>query len=473
MRTDLFAWVVFCLIFVGVGCSVNQPAVTPSATAVSQLIVPTETAVPPTATTEPTPTVTETAVPAPTTTPTPSPTLPPPPTGSVLFLWDSETFPYEGAERNHTLYLAQPGESAAAWNVQPVLNDLFGFPILDVSPGDTKIMFTLIEDANGDGSATQEGVNRGGDGYVLYVYEFASGQSEKLPIGLYNPFNPAWLSDDESLTYRGSVTVYLIHTDGLPGQEIAVFPETIHWIVPSPDGSLIAVNSSGLTSFIDVDTGELISVTGQLGSNSVDAVWSPDGQWLALNHRNHQLLLINVDTLEVSLVEAVGEVSYVSWSPDSLQLLLVKIEEEISTLSFLDPQSLMVSVIMDVPGAIVVQGSREGLAIPFPTSGTFWSSDGSRIALAFSEQDVTKVATLDLSTMEITEIWQRSDVTEARIWGWSPDGDWILFSLQQAPHHSELNILHWQGGEAYSILVADETFPPRSIMWLAESMTQP
>ncbi|MFZ1395874.1 MAG: WD40 repeat domain-containing protein, partial [Candidatus Promineifilaceae bacterium] len=325
MKTKLLTWVIFCLIFVGVGCSGDESAATPSATAVSQVIVPTETAVPPTATTEPMPAVTETAVPPPTLEPTPSPTLPPPPTGSVLFLWDSEAPPIEGAERNHTLYLAQPGESVAMWDVQPVLNDLFGFPILDVSPDNTRLMFTNIEDANGDGAVSDASVDRGGDGYVLYVYEFASGQSEKLPIGLYNPHNPAWLSD-ESLTYRGGVTVYLVRTDGLPGQEIAVFPDTIHWIAPSPDGSLIAVNSSGLTSFIDVDTGELISVTGQLGSNSVDAVWSPDGQWLALNHRNHQLLLINVDTLEVSLVEAAGEVSYVSWSPDSLQLLLVKIE---------------------------------------------------------------------------------------------------------------------------------------------------
>ena len=462
----------FSTLFLFVGCHEDEAAVLGSPTAVSQVTVPTETAVPLNATTEPTPTVTETAVSPQTFAPTSTPTLPPPPTGSVLFLWDSEAPPIEGAERNHTLYLAQPGESVAMWDVQPVLNDLFGFSILGVSPGNTKLMFTNIEDANGDGKVSDASVDRGGDGYVLYVYEFASGQSEKLPIGLYNPHNLAWLSD-ESLTYRGGVTVYLVHTDGLLGQKIAVFPETIHWIAPSPDGSLIAVNSSGLTSFIDVDTGELISVTGQLGSISVDAVWSPDGQWLALNHRNDQLLLINVDTLEVSLVEAAEEVSYVSWSPDSLQLLLVKIEEEISTLSFLDPQSLTVSAIMDVPGAIVVQGSREGLAIPFPMSGTFWSSDGSRIAFAFSEQDVTKVATLDMSTMEITEIWQRADVAEARIWGWSPDGNWILFSLQQAPHHSELDILHWQGGAAYPIFMADETFPPRSVMWLSPPVINP
>lgn len=473
MRTKLLTWIVFCLIFVGVGCSGNEPAVTPTATAVSQVTVPTETAVPPTATIEPTPVVTETAVSPPTPTPTPAPTLPPSPTGSVLFLWDSETFPYEGAERNHTLYLAQPGESATAWDVQPVLNDLFGFPILDVSPDNTKLMFTLIEDANGDGSATQEGVNRGGDGYVLYVYEFASGQSEKLPIGLYNPFNPAWLSDDESLNYRGSVTVYLIHTDGLPGQEIAVFPKPIKWIMPSPDGSLIAVNASGLTSFIKVATGELITITGEISGGGMEPIWSPDSQWLALHHRwTDQFFLINADTLDVSSVETTGAESYVTWSPDSQQLLLVEIEEDSSTLSFLDPHNLTISASKEISAPIFIQGASDVKSVFATVAGAVWSPDGTRIALAFSEQNVTKLAILDLFTMEITELWQRPDVAEIHMIGWSPDGGWILFTLQQATHRSELNILHWQGGEAYPIFVADETFPPQSIMWLAES-TQP
>lgn len=358
--------------------------------------------------------------------------------------------------------------------MQPLLNDLFGFPTLALSPSNTKLALTVIEDANRDGSADQESVNRGFDGYVLYVYEFASGQSEKLPIGLYNPFNPAWLSDDESLTYRGSVTVYLIRTDGMPDREIAVFPETIHWIASSPDGSLIAVNSSGLISFIETATGELMSITGQVSGYYVDAVWSPDSQWLALNHGGtDQLLVVNAATLEVNSVEETGAVSYVSWSPDSQQLLLVEIGEESSTLSFLDPHNLMISASKEIPAPVVIQGVLDANIVFTTVAGAAWSPDGTRIALGFSEQGVTKLAILDLLIMEIIELWQREDVAEIRLIDWSPDGAWILFSLQQAPNHSEINVIHYQGGPAYSVWMADETFPPRSIMWLSKSMTQP
>ncbi len=72
----------FSMFFLFVGCREGEAAEIGSVTAVSQVIVPTETAVPPTATTEPTPIVTETAV-------------PPFTQGRIIFWWHPVLIPSE------------------------------------------------------------------------------------------------------------------------------------------------------------------------------------------------------------------------------------------------------------------------------------------------------------------------------------------------------------------------------------------
>ena len=221
------------LLFLMIGCNDGELVVT----------VPTETAVPPTATTEPTPTVTETAVPSPTTALTPLPTLPPPPDWVLYFLWDSENVPSGLGDPVQTLFKAVSSITPENWQIEPVLENLVGWPQSILSLDKTILTITPLEDLNGDGYVSMQGYNRGSDGPNIFVYSFVDGSYQRA-TGDFPRFLVTVLEGNKILARYYDREFRIIDLADLSVTQLAppIADDGIHWIIPSPERTVIAVN---------------------------------------------------------------------------------------------------------------------------------------------------------------------------------------------------------------------------------------
>jgi hypothetical protein len=111
----------------------------------------------------------------------------------------------------------------------------------------------------------------------------------------------------------------------------------------SPDGKRALGHSGGHLALIDVETGALQIIPGLKGLTREDvtwkgqAVWSPDGKWIAAFHEGSVTLV----ELKTSRLRKLGRASgLVGWSPDSTRLLVSK--SQFSCLPYLYSESLAV-----------------------------------------------------------------------------------------------------------------------------------
>lgn len=462
MRTNLFAWIVFCLIFAGVGCSGDESAATPTATAVSQVIVPTETAVPPTATTEPTPVVTETAVPPPTTTPTPAPTLPPPPTGQIIYFWDPE-YPLDnyGIEPYQSLYLAQPGNSPTNWTITPILSDLVGFPVVAMSPDRSKLALTILEDRNNDGVTSFGSYQRGGDDHNLYIYSLSDHSLKRLTEDYPTASYLSWSPDSQEITFPNDS---LVLSYNLTTENSQILSENhsggVAQVAWSPMGSQLAFKLySGSLYFLDKETNEVTQPPDDdANSRTLGIAWSPDGQWLASNiFMGTGLVVVNSNHYET--IEFIPQTFFgtYAWSPVSSDLAFVRFLRE-------GGASLEVASAVDFVPKILFEANN--------ISSPLWTPDGSMITIGYMNEVESGLLIFASESGDFQQLLESNHEIETHPFSWSPDGEWLLFSQTQS-EESGLYLIHRQGGKPYLLLDTTGTVLPYFVNWLPNNTFAP
>ena len=450
MRIILLTFTVSCLIFVFVACSENQSA------------VPTETAVPPTATTEPTPTVTETVVAPSTTTPTPSPTVPPPPTGQIIYFWDPE-YPLDnyGIEPYQSLYLAQPGNSPTDWSITPILSDLVGFPVVALSPDQTKLALTILEDRNNDGVTSFGSYERGGDDHNLYIYSLSDHSLKRLTDDYPTASYLSWSLDNQEITFPNDsfVLSYNLTTENLQilSENHSGGVAQVTW---SPAGGQLAFKLySGSLYFLNKETNEVTQPPDEAANlRTLGIAWSPDGKWLASNiFMGTGLVVVNSNDYETfELIPQTFFGDY-AWSPVSSDLAFVRFLRE-------GRASLEVASAGDFVPKMLFEANS--------ISSPVWTPDGSMITVGYMNEEESGMLAFNPETGDYQQLLQGNLEIETHPFVWSPDGEWLLFS-QIHSEESGLYLIHRSGGEAYLFLDTTETFAPYSIVWLPENTVSP
>ncbi|MDX1992369.1 MAG: hypothetical protein SF029_08270 [bacterium] len=231
---------------------------------------------------------------------------------------------------------------------------------------------------------------------VLVNFTHTSPARESLPV---------WSPDGETLGFvsnrDGNYEIYVQalhdhHPDRLPRR----LTTNTYWDGPldwSPDGMQIAMVSSRDYTYdldiylLNVQTGQSrVVINNTTGEH--DAVWSPDGRWLALASEVG-LLLVPSDTVNAIPIRlARGIIASPAWSPDGRSLTFVLIEHDQTTYHLAQ---------IDIHNGTAA-GEPLLLAENLPTANAYpqWMPDGNNLLLTFA-QGTTTFLLLDTATGDL------------------------------------------------------------------------
>ncbi len=407
----------------------------------------------PTAVASSTPTLLPTFTPEPTLTPTPIP----PPTGRIYFLWDPLSRPDDLPDPVHNLYVAIPGETANDWEIETVLTELVGIPVIALSPDKTKLAFTVLEDANNDGSVSFQGSAHYLDIPNVFVYSFTDNKLERITDNYPWARNLTWSNDSQRLAYQSGTDVY-VATHPIIGEPelLYSFPAEVQELAWSPDDHYLAIGIYNIGIYLfDETTGALINLEmEQQGSN---LAWSPDGQWLVSSgFVAVGLNVINATSLDIlTLVEAGSSLS--TWSPDSRYLAFTQSFR--SDLGFPLTSSLFLWNAKSNDTRLVA----EAIATP----GVVWSPDGRSIVVGLLHEDQSELMRFDVENSVLTTLLTIPGREEIKPLAWSPDGQWLLFYSRNSSE-SSLSLIHQTGGEVFQLVDTTNTYMPYGVFWLSD-----
>lgn len=439
--------------------AISQVAVT--ATLVAPMsTIPVATATPlPTATTTPLPTATPTA------TPLPTATIPPFTQGRIVFLWDQRTEPGSdgpgGFSPTDGLFQAIPGKSPDEWYIQSlliekVINQAY------LSPDQTKLAMTIMEDIDGDGQYTTW------DDYKIHVYHFADGSVIRIDNQetLASRYSLSWMPDNQTVIYPQSSNIALARLDGSSPELLSDNPpdpiegEPYHWInqvVGSPDGLLQALHvSSGIgvaeggvkptvdtLTFFNTTDNTFAPITDVNIVGSFSMRWSPNSRWLTFTgDQNLGLYVLNAQTHEIQQLVDLSNSTTPVWSPNGQQLAFTVN----ATLYIWDSSTQTVKEIT----------RKDTLSEPA------WSPDGSFLATGYSSGKDGGLMFLD--TLNYTEQLLPLDMVTNQI-VWSPDGEWLT-GIFGGKDQVGLYVVNRVSGDSFFVLDTEDFNPPSSIMWL-------
>jgi len=214
------------------------------------------------------------------------------------------------------------------------------------------------------------------------------------------------------------------------------------WTGREVDGSGKISFDGKYLSFVDWNTGNLAMremATGKktlLTKNgswkmdaiefAMDSVWSRDGKHLAYNWDNDgkrrvELYVVGLDDLEPNLLYQIdfkkNWILPVDWSPDGSDVLTFFTEEK----------SCKLGLISVKDGSIRIIKSFKAID-PVPMNAQF-SPDGRYLVFDFPQQDITRKKNISIISADGKNEWPLIDhPADDNLLGWSPDGNWILFT---------------------------------------------
>lgn len=451
-----------CILLTAVSCTITPPAIAPSPTAVSQTILSTETAVPPTATIEPTVAATETAVPVPTSTPTPTSTPPPAPTGQIIYFWDPE-YPLDnyGIEPYPSLYLVQFGHTPTEWTITSIISNLVGLPRAALSPDQTKLALTVLEDRNNDGVISYGSYQRGGDALNLYVYSLLDQTMERLTENYPDVINLSWSPDSQEIAFLDNDAVLSYN---LRAETLQFLSENnldkVSQVAWSPSGDQLAFKLySGVLYFFRKETREVVQVSeNQANFNSLGLMWSPDGTWLASNTTlGGGLVVVNSDRDEIVELVSTNFFCDYAWAPTGNNLAFVRwLREGGASLELARTDNFVPKILFEAERI-------------FPP---IWTSDGSIVTIGYLNDSESGLLVFNLETDESLQLFHSSAEVEIRPLVWSPDRQWLLYSQKQA-EESGLYLIHRGSDQPYRLLDTTGTVMPYFVNWLPENTVAP
>jgi Tol biopolymer transport system component len=192
----------------------------------------------------------------------------------------------------------------------------------------------------------------------------------------------------------------------------------------SPDGKRIAFTSySHLDKkaelyLVDIDSRQFHRVV-DLSLSEGSAVWSPDGTRLAFQSDQYDLLVIALDTGDIiNLTNGLHPVLYAHWSPDSEKLTFIT-GGEVGEIYIVDADGENLRPLTDARAH---------------AADTFWSPDGTHIALYLGGDGGGYLSIMDIKTHKTHPL---KGLTQADPI-WSSDGQSMVFAAWQNDTDSEI-----------------------------------
>lgn len=377
----------------------------------------------------------------------------------LAFLWIPHPVPTDPDPTLTTnLYFAFPGSSPDHWDIQPVLTELYGGPLMAASPDKTKLALLLLEDTNGDRTYIE------GDIYKIYLYTLATSQLERIVDNQEFTYIIEWLSDSEGLIYPQDTNIFLVRLDGSPplqltnfpfrAEDIAIDDNHITSLSRSPDGMFMAANTYMGDFILIPSSGDEKWLVASDAGNALSFTWSPDSEWLSYRgNYGLGLSLINSRTFrQVEVVEVGTENLVVSnpvWSNDSRLFAFTQGNSEL----YLWDET---------------KQRTEKLATAVFMSSPVWSPDNSMLAAAFSEESNGGFFIFNTSDWSQNEWSQPVKMETARMLTWSPDGRWIAF-FGIRDDIAGLYLLNTEDGNISLIMETTGLTDPASLVWLPEN----
>ncbi|GIK56515.1 MAG: hypothetical protein BroJett015_21780 [Chloroflexota bacterium] len=447
------------------GCGVEGETATAVSTALSTAVptrvavvantaVPTATQIPATDTAVASPTNTATSLPAtavPTETLTNTPTpLPPPPRGDIVFLWSPYPQP-DGSDPSLTtnFYIASPEESIEDWHIEPVITNLFGSPLMRISPDFSHAAILFAEDEE---LAFNE-IRR------ISAYDFRDNGIQNLTDNQCCLYNFTWQPDGQAVIYSQVHDLFVVSLNNAPTEQLtfrnSLSPDSeIFNPVISPDGLRLAMTTSNPNSLVlyNLTNGEHF-VTGEVSypSSYLTTVWSPDSQWLAFTSNfNQGLSLVNAESRDTIQLAGASSRCFPAWSASGLKLAFTCD----NTIYLWDGSTQ----------TIVELVKAEILGPPA------WAPNNSLLAASFTNGDKTGLLLVDPVEGSTYELYLNSHIRPA-VWAapiWSPDTGWLLVLSEPAEHdaRSGIYLVNRLTGIPYLMMDTTGLQRPYGFTWL-------
>ncbi|HWZ95810.1 MAG TPA: PDZ domain-containing protein, partial [Opitutaceae bacterium] len=226
-------------------------------------------------------------------------------------------------------------------------------------------------------------------GYVWH-FDLETGKSREVPIAIKEDF-------------AGSRT------------EVTNVSKFVTTVSPSPDGKRVVVVARGDVFTVPAKEGPTRNLTDTSGVHERDAVWSPDGQWIAYvsdETGENELFIRSQDghARPIQITSGADTYYYAPiWSPDSTKLLWSDYRQRLR--------------FVDIGTKIVMEIDR---ATAFEITNYAWSPDSKWVAYARPEDEsLAKIWLYSLDAKKRTEVtdgWYEADSP-----AFSDDGKYLLF----------------------------------------------
>lgn len=374
------------------------------------------------------------------------------PTGQIVFLWNPEPIPPDdergqGEIVRTNLYLASSNYTSDSWQISTLV-EMYGQPVMLLSPDNTKVAILKYDDTNADGVIDTQ---RGFDIINIYTYALDNNILTPMTDNQFSSIAASWLPDSENLIYAQQNSLFLTHSQTpLSNKQLTDgFPDIITGLTLSPDGNTLAVNRfPNNLDFFYTETGQIVAVAEIDYGYQLNMKWSSNSQWLAITKPfNDGLFIIESNTKQVTEIYDAGLV-FPAWSPSDPLLAFTYN----STIFFWDGDTKTQKALI----------SKDYLSEPA------WSPDGTKLATGFSEGDRSGILILDLASGS----WQELNLTmPASQIIWSPDGQWLLFSSY---HEDLIGLFSISIALQQPVLFLDTTGKnfPSNIFWLENTSSE-
>ncbi|MDO5554527.1 MAG: S41 family peptidase [Planctomycetia bacterium] len=291
---------------------------------------------------------------------------------------------------------------------------------------------------------------------TMNLYRYSTRENAIEQITKYNDWDVRWASSDGAsrvVFERGGL---LYCYDAATGTAPVLIPITVHhdglamrpgrinvakWIEsfdPAPGGKRIAFTARGDLFTVPIEKGNTRNLSNTSSSHEREAVWSPDGKWLAfLSDRTgeDQVWLMNQSGASEAIQltdKMTSRLSDLVWSPDGSALAVHDADNQLFAILLEDIKS-------DTPRAseVVLVDSDDNGGPLQPN----WSPDGKYLAYVINSE-------VNYSTIYI---WDKASRWSGAVTNpmfdsfspvWSPKGDWLFF-IAQREFYPQISNIEW------------------------------
>lgn len=260
-------------------------------------------------------------------------------------------------------------------------------------------------------------------------------------------------------TQGTSRSLYVVNPDGSNQQQIApdLYVDSIGW---APSGRYIVAQArfatiDGIVRIAvgdDNKAGEVLKLTPDITTDSVNPTWSPDGSLIAFQTKrdggDYQVFVMNTDgSNKRRISDGKGYAGQPAFSPDSKSLVYVQGDNNLSP--------------MQVYVAPIAGGAPKAIAAPGSSAAQpSWSADGKTVVFLKVVGD--RADTIMAVPSQGGDVRTLSDTGAIQSVHISPDGSTVLYHqiIQQANAGTQLFTVPLAGGTPKQLTTGGENYYP-------------